>query len=514
MRIRAQFGMVMNLDKCIGCHTCSITCNNTWTNRQGAEYMWWNNVETKPGIGYPKEWENQDKHKGGWFLKDGKLELRAGGRASKLLQIFHNPHLTPIDEYYEPWTYDYQNLITSPERKHQPVARPISQLTGEYMELRWGPNWEDDLAGVYQTGKLDPNRKGIEEKVKFEFEQTFLMYLPRICEHCINPPCVSSCPSGAIYKREEDGIVLVDQHACRSWRFCMTGCPYKKVYFNWKTNKAEKCTFCFPRIEAGMPTVCSETCVGRLRYIGLVLYDLDKVEEAASVPDEKKLYEAHLSVFLDPHDSEIIKEARKQEIAEDWIEAAQRSPVYKLAVEQKIALPLHPEYRTLPMVWYIPPLSPIMGAFDGRQDAIDPHVIFPAIDQLRIPIEYLANLLSAGDTGVIRKVLKRMVAMRSYMRSVNLGVEPDKSILDAVDMDEQTVRDMYELAAIAKYSDRYVIPSSHRERADNMYLGQGAAGFDFMEGCSGCGGSQDGAEFYKFGYDYWGDMSERISKNV
>ena len=89
-----------------------------------------------------------------------------------------------------------------------------------------------------------------------------MFYLPRICEHCLNPSCVASCPSGAMYKREEDGIVLVDQDRCRGWRFCVSGCPYKKVYFNHRTGKAEKCTLCFPRIEAGQPTICSETCVG------------------------------------------------------------------------------------------------------------------------------------------------------------------------------------------------------------------------------------------------------------
>ena len=119
-----------------------------------------------------------------------------------------------------------------------------------------------------------------------------MFYLPRICEHCLNPSCAASCPSGAIYKRSEDGIVLVDQDRCRGWRMCVSGCPYKKVYFNHRTGKAEKCTFCFPRIEVGLPTVCSETCVGRLRYIGLVLYDADKVLEAASTPDEHGLYEA------------------------------------------------------------------------------------------------------------------------------------------------------------------------------------------------------------------------------
>ena len=80
-----------------------------------------------------------------------------------------------------------------------------------------------------------------------------MFYLPRICEHCLNPSCAASCPSGAIYKREEDGIVLVDQDKCRGWRMCVSGCPYKKIYFNHRTGKAEKCTFCFPRIEVGLP---------------------------------------------------------------------------------------------------------------------------------------------------------------------------------------------------------------------------------------------------------------------
>ena len=129
-----------------------------------------------------------------------------------------------------------------------------------------------------------------------------MFYLPRICEHCLNPSCVASCPSGAMYKREEDGIVLVDQAKCRGWRFCVSGCPYKKVYFNHRTGKAEKCTLCYPRIEAGLPTICSETCVGRIRYLGLVLYDSDRVEAAASVPDEHDLLDAQRDVFLDPED--------------------------------------------------------------------------------------------------------------------------------------------------------------------------------------------------------------------
>src|SRR5690606_20629503 len=192
---------------------------------------------------------------------------------------------------------DDETLTKQGPSAHQPVARPVSRITGEPLELEWGPNWEDDLAGGPQQLPSDPLRKGVEEAVKAEYEQVFMMYLPRICEHCLNPACVASCPSGAMYKREEDGIVLVDQEACRGWRMCVSGCPYKKVYFNHATGKAEKCTLCYPRVEAGLPTVCSETCVGRIRYLGLVLYDADRVEEAASVPDERDLLDAQLGVF-------------------------------------------------------------------------------------------------------------------------------------------------------------------------------------------------------------------------
>lgn len=489
MRIKAQIGMVMNLDKCIGCHTCSVTCKNTWTNRKGAEYMWFNNVETKPGIGYPKQWENQEKYKGGWVLKKGKLELRSGSRANRLKNIFFNPDQPTIDDYYEPWDYDYEKLQQSPERKHQPVARPKSQITGEYMNLEWGPNWEDDLAGVHESGYRDPNMAGIEESVRMEFEQVFMMYLPRICEHCINPPCVSSCPSGAMYKREEDGIVLVDQNACRSWRFCVSSCPYKKVYFNWQTNKAEKCTLCFPRIEQGLPTICSETCVGRIRYLGVMFYDADRVEAAASVTDEQDLYESQLDIFLDPSDPEVIAAARAANIPEDWIEYAQRSPIYKMAVDWKIALPLHPEYRTLPMVWYVPPLSPITNMVEGKGATASPEDIFPAIDDMRIPVQYLANLLSAGNTEVITHVLKKMAVMRSHMRSLNLKKAPDLALLEQFGMSAKEMEEMYRLLAIAKYEDRFVIPAAHREEFADLYSEQGACGFTNMMGGPGpCGG--------------------------
>lgn len=448
--------------------------------------MYFNNVETKPGIGYPKRWEDQEKYRGGWEVKNGNLQLKSGSKTKRLLNLFYNPNLPEIDDYYEPWNYDYETLTNSPNRKTQPVARPKSALTGEFMDILWGPNWEDDLAGGHITGLEDPNVVKMEKQIRTEFEDVFMMYLPRICEHCLNPACVSSCPSGAMYKRDEDGIVLVDQNACRAWRHCVSSCPYKKVYFNWQTNKAEKCTLCFPRIEAGMPTICSETCVGRIRYLGVMLYDADKVQEAA-LANEENLYEAQLDIFLDPNDPEIIEKAKEEGIPMEFIEAAQKSPIYKMIIDWKIALPLHPEYRTLPMVWYIPPLSPIMNMFEGAGTTSNAEDIFPAIDQMRIPIEYLANLLTAGDEKHIRTTLKKMAVMRSYMRSIQTNKEPNNGLVNELGLTEQDIKEMYRLLAIAKYEDRFVIPASHREEVADLYSEQGSCGLAFAGGPGSCG---------------------------
>ena len=495
MRIRAQMGMVMALDKCIGCHTCSVTCKTVWTNRPGAEYMWFNDVETKPGVGYPKRWEDQERWQGGWKLdRKGRLRLKAGGRVKKLLTIFANPDMPTIDDYYEPWTYDYETLITAPLSKDDPVARPRSQLTGDQMEVKWGPNWDDNLAGTAERLDQDPLMAGLQEQVKASYEQAFMFYLPRICEHCLNPSCVASCPSGAMYKREEDGIVLVDQAKCRGWTMCVTGCPYKKVYFNHRTGKAEKCTLCYPRIEAGLPTICSETCVGRIRYLGLVLYDSDRVEAAASVPDEHDLLDAQRALFLDPEDPEVRAQAARDGIPDDWIEAARRSPVYALAMRYGVALPLHPEYRTLPMVWYVPPLSPIVNTLETDGYEANPDDILPAIDQMRIPVEYLANLLSAGDTEAIRRVLRRLAAMRGHMRKREVLSEHDEQLPAEVGLSVTDVEDLYRLLAIGKYEDRYVIPQAHTEIAAHLMEQQGACGLDFEGGPGNCGMIKDPAK--------------------
>ncbi len=474
MRVMAQVGMVMNLDKCIGCHTCSVTCKQAWTNRDGVEYAWFNNVETRPGLGYPRRYQDQERWRGGWELnRRGKLKLRQGGRLRRLASIFSNPLMPGVNDYYEPWTYDYETLINAPAGRTSPVAQPHSVITGKPMKIQWSANWDDDLAGAPEHAPHDPVieriRDQVSDRVKLEYEQAFMFYLPRICEHCLNPACVASCPSGAMYKRAEDGIVLVDQDACRGWRMCVTGCPYKKVFFNHATGKAEKCTLCYPRIEAGLPTICSETCVGRLRYLGLFLYDADKVAAAAATPDPQDLYEAQLDLILDPHDPEVQAEARKAGIPTDWIEAATKSPVYRLAKEFKVALPLHPEYRTMPMVWYIPPLSPVADALrETGHDAEDVGNLFGALKTLRIPIEYLAELFTAGDPEPVLQSLGTLAAMRSYMRDHNLGSTVDDSIPASVGMTPGAMLELYRLLAVAKYEDRYVIPAAHAEVAKEL----------------------------------------------
>lgn len=492
MKVRAQIGMVLNLDKCIGCHTCSVTCKNVWTSREGVEYAWFNNVETKPGVGYPKDWENQDRWNGGWTRKaNGKIQPKMGGRWRILSKIFANPDMPEIDDYYEPFTFDYDHLQSAPEMKAMPVARPRSLVSGERMEkINWGPNWEEILGTEFEHRKKDYNFKDVEKEIYGQFENTFMMYLPRLCEHCLNPTCVAACPSGSIYKREEDGIVLIDQDKCRGWRMCISGCPYKKIYYNWKSGKAEKCTFCYPRIENGEPTVCSETCVGRIRYLGVLLYDADRIEQAASTENVEDLYEAQLDVFLNPHDPEVIEQARRDGIPENWIESAQHSPVYKMAMEWKVAFPLHPEYRTLPMVWYIPPLSPVKAAAEAGKIPMQDDGIMPDIDSLRIPVKYLANLLTGGKEEPVKLALNRMMAMRHYMRSKLFEGKPQSDYLYPVGLTPDLVEDMYKIMAIANYEDRFVIPTGHREETLDAFGESGGCGFSFGNGCSGHSNSE------------------------
>jgi len=241
-----------------------------------------------------------------------------------------------------------------------------------------------------------------------------------------------------------------------------------------------------------------------------LLYDADGIEAAASVANEKDLYEAQLKLFLDPNSPAVIEEARKQGIPDSWLTAAQKSPVYKMACEWKVAFPLHPEYRTLPMVWYIPPLSPIQSAAESGKMGMNG--IIPDTKSLRIPVRYLANLLTAGKEEPIVSALDRMLAMRAFKRSQVVEKQPNRTVLQQVGLSEAQVEDMYQIMAIANYEDRFVIPSSHKEMVEDSFNEKGSCGFSFGNGCSG--GTSEGTLFgkKKSGSEIFVDMPKSRKK--
>lgn len=493
MNVRSQVSMVFHLDKCIGCHTCSLACKNIWTDRKGAEYMWWNNVETKPGAGFPTQWENQEKYQGGWEVRDGKLKLKSTGKGKVVFNIFHHPHMPSMDDYYEPWTYDYQELFNAPEGPDQPTAKPVSMVTGDLVQIDKGPNWDDDLGGSEIYAKNDPNLAGLNEEQLAQLsavERLVFFYFPRICNHCLNPSCVASCPSGALYKRGEDGIVLLDQNRCRAWRSCVAACPYKKVFYNWHSGKSEKCILCYPRLETGQAPACFHSCVGRIRYLGVVLYDADRIEEVASMPEDQ-LVEGQRSMILDPSDPDVIEAARKNGVHDSVIESAQRSPTYRFVKEWKIALPPHIEYRTLPMLFYVPPLSPVMASRREDGKAVD-HVseeLFHDIDESRVPLRFLANLFGAGHEGHVRYSLRKQKAVRWYRRAVTAGdveMATAKRMLQEADCTPAEADAIYRLSALCTFDERFVIPPMHREEAIAMANDplehKQSTGFGFLTG--------------------------------
>ncbi|MBI1982987.1 MAG: nitrate reductase subunit beta, partial [Acidobacteria bacterium] len=454
------------------------------------EYMWWNNVETKPGTGFPTRWEDQEKYSGGWEVTNGDLRLKSTGRGRLVFNIFHNPHMPTMDDYYEPWTYDYQHLFNAPEGPDQPTARPISMVTGKHIDVEAGPNWDDDLGGSPVYAENDPNLEGLTPQQRQQLssiERLVFFYFPRICNHCLNPACVAACPSGALYKRGEDGIVLLDQKRCRAWRSCIAACPYKKVFYNWFTGKSEKCILCFPRLETGQAPACFHSCVGRIRYLGVLLYDAQRIEEVAARPNDE-LIEAYRSIILDPFDPEVIAAARRNGIHDSVVESAQNSPVYKFVKVWKIALPPHIEFRTLPMLFYVPPMSPVMASKEGATVNHVSQDLFHDIDQARVPMKFLANLFGAGHEAKVRYALRKQKAVRWYRRALTVGdvdMPTAERMLREAECPVEEAEAIYRLTSLCTFEDRFVIPPSHREEALQMLEDpmehRENAGFGFIE---------------------------------
>jgi nitrate reductase beta subunit len=306
-----QFAAVFNINRCIACQTCTMACKSTWTFSPGQELMWWNNVETKPYGGFPQHWD------------------------TKILDL--QEQANPGKQTWDPTRKDAKSAPygTFEGKTIFETADGVNQMATGYIpnEDEWkAPNiFEDTATKFSKEGVTLPEHAG------------WFFYLQRICNHCSYPACVAACPRNAVYKREEDGIVLIDQNRCRGYRKCVEACPYKKSMYRPSTRTSEKCIGCYPRVEGtdplteGLPmeTRCMTACIGKIRLQGLVKVGADG----------------------------------------QWLED-RSNPLYYLVHVAKVALPLYPQFGTQPNVYYIPPrwvprayLEQMFGP--GVQAAID-----------------------------------------------------------------------------------------------------------------------------------------------
>jgi nitrate reductase / nitrite oxidoreductase, beta subunit len=244
-----------------------------------------------------------------------------------------------------------------------------------------------------------------------------------------------------------------------------------------------------PAPETGQAPACFHSCVGRIRYLGVLLYDADRIEQVALRPDEE-LVEAQRSLILDPTDPEVMAAASANGIHDSVIEAARKSPVYQFVKSWKIALPPHMEYRTLPMLFYVPPLSPVMSMQkDGKPIQHTSEDLFHDIDESRVPVKFLANLLGAGHEGKVRYALRKQKAVRWYRRAVTVGdveMKVAERMLREADSTPEEAEAIYRLSALCTFEDRFVIPPMHREEAIAMAADplehKHSTGFGFLSG--------------------------------
>jgi nitrate reductase beta subunit len=286
-----QFAFVFNLNRCIGCQTCTMACKSTWTFSKGQEYMWWNNVETKPYGGYPQFWD------------------------VKLLKMLEE--VNPGNQRWNGETFEGLTIFEAAKKHIGPDSQRVLGYLPTDEEWRFPNIYEDNPVG--EKGERGSFYK---EGVRLPEHKTWFFYLARICNHCTYPACLAACPRNAIYKRPEDGVVLVDQQRCRGYRKCVEACPYKKAMYRPSTRITEKCIACYPRLEGrdpetkGQPmeTRCMAACIGQIRLQGLV-----KINKDGSWAEDRY------------------------------------NPIYYLVKVAKVALPLYPQFGTESNGYYIPP---------------------------------------------------------------------------------------------------------------------------------------------------------------
>ena len=337
-----QFAMVFDTNKCIACQTCTMACKAAWTSGRGQEYMFWNNVETKPYGGYPQAWD------------------------SKLLEV-----LGP--QQWNGTTYRGKTIFEAAPAGERSVG--IQPDDPDYTSPNIG---EDEVFGQVEKG------------LKVIMPHTpWMFYLPRICNHCTYPSCLASCPRGSVYKRPEDGIVLIDQGRCRGYRECVRGCPYKKSFFRSTSGISEKCIGCYPLVERGLQTFCVQNCIGKIRMMGFLH------TPEASVPD---------------------------------------NPLDFLVHEKHLALPLYPQFGLEANIYYVPPIHvplPYLEQIFGprAQEAVanykaawsDPEVVglielFGSTDRIMNSFKLIGDEAvgyNASGAEVVRVPLKEPVHLRA-----------------------------------------------------------------------------------------------------
>ncbi len=302
-----QVAMVFDLNKCIGCQTCSVACKVLWTTQASKQNMWWCSVNTQPGRGTPRDWESM----GGGYDAAGKPVLG---------------HLPSAEEFGGAADWNWSEVHGSGDGHR-------AKLAPRGAEPSWAMNWDEDQgAGDY------PN--------------AYFFYMPRICNHCTKPSCVEVCPNGAMYKRDDLGLVLRDETLCQGSQECARACPYKKIYFDAVEKTSQHCIGCFPRLEQGVAPACVRQCPGRAVFIG-------------------------------------------------WRDDT-AGAIHALVDRWRVALPLHPEWNTEPNVFYVPPLSAFAVRPDGTIDE----------SQRRIPLSYLESLFGAAAGPALRTLEEEMAKRR------------------------------------------------------------------------------------------------------
>ncbi len=301
---KEQFAFVININRCIGCQTCTMACKSTWTFAKGQEHMWWTNVETKPYGGYPQHWDVK--------ILD-KLE-QANPDEQRWSGTPNGDTRRPYGEFAGKTLFEVPHAVARGNQPNQALGYlPASE--------EWNsPNIYEDVPEKGQSKPMDFGRG--ESLSGDQKHRAWFFYLARLCNHCSYPGCLAACPRKAIYKRPEDGIVLIDQKECRGYRRCVEACPYKKVLYRGTTRVSEKCIACYPRIEgkdpetkgSPMETRCMAACIGQIRLQGLAKMNEDST----------------------------------------WAED-RYNPLYYLIHVAKVALPLYPQFGTEPNGYYIPP---------------------------------------------------------------------------------------------------------------------------------------------------------------